>query len=190
MRGRRIPCGVLGLFLVTASCTSHDTASGALGTGTDSTHLPTPPTASAHDWTRFGWNAARTSVSTDSTGITAANVQSLSLQKVSIDGTVDGSAIYLHGVQVGGATHNVFFVTTTYGKTLAIDADSGADPMALHAARLQLLRRQLSHHHRNAGRGARSAIDLRGIARRIHPQLERRRRPRPVDDVDHHAADA
>jgi outer membrane protein assembly factor BamB len=65
-------------------------------------------------------------VSTDSTGITAANVQSLSLQKVTIDGTVDGSAIYLHGVPVGGATHNVFFVTTTYGKTLAIDADSGA----------------------------------------------------------------
>ena len=35
-------------------------------------------------------------------------------------------AIYLHGVQVGGAAHDVFFVTTTYGKTIAIDARRGA----------------------------------------------------------------
>jgi hypothetical protein len=47
-------------------------------------------------------------------------------QQVTIDGTVDASAIYLHGVQVNGSTHNVFFVTTTYGKTLAIDATTGA----------------------------------------------------------------
>jgi outer membrane protein assembly factor BamB len=38
---------------------------------------------------------------------------------------VDASAIYLHGASVGGGTHDTFFVTTTYGKTLAIDADSG-----------------------------------------------------------------
>ncbi|MEP6494282.1 MAG: PQQ-binding-like beta-propeller repeat protein [bacterium] len=126
MHGLRFSCIVLSVFLVTLSCSAHDAADGALGTGTDSTHPPTPPSASAHDWTRFGWNAARTSASGDSTGINAGNVQSLSLQKVTIDGTVDGSAIYLHGVQTGGATHNVFFVTTTYGKTLAIDADTGA----------------------------------------------------------------
>src|SRR6185312_16382439 len=55
----------------------------------------------------------------------AANVASLKRQQVSIDGTVDASAIYLHGASVSGGTHDVFFVTTTYGKTLAIDADSG-----------------------------------------------------------------
>ncbi|HTE46585.1 MAG TPA: PQQ-binding-like beta-propeller repeat protein [Gemmatimonadaceae bacterium] len=125
MRSLRSVFVALSVFLVTASCAAHDAAEGAVGTGTDSTHPPTPTTASSHDWTRFGWNAARTSVSTDSTGINAGNVASLSLQKVAIDGTVDGSAIYLHGVQAGGATHNVFFVTTTYGKTLAIDADAG-----------------------------------------------------------------
>jgi outer membrane protein assembly factor BamB len=38
---------------------------------------------------------------------------------------VDSSAIYLHGVAVRGATHDAFFVTTTYGITLAIDAASG-----------------------------------------------------------------
>ena len=44
---------------------------------------------------------------------------------INIDGIVDASAIYLHGVSVKGATHNVFFVTTTYGKTIAVDADQG-----------------------------------------------------------------
>jgi outer membrane protein assembly factor BamB len=47
-------------------------------------------------------------------------------QQVALDGTVDASAIYLHGVRVNGGTHDVFFVTTTYGKTLAIDADNGS----------------------------------------------------------------
>src|SRR5213075_3172780 len=36
------------------------------------------------------------------------------------------SAIYLHGAQIGSARHDAFFVTTTYGKTLAIDAANGA----------------------------------------------------------------
>ena len=80
----------------------------------------------AHDWTRFGWDAGRTNASSTPTGITAATVGSLRRQQVAIDGTVDASAIYLHGVQVNGATHDVFFVTTSYGKTLAIDADKGA----------------------------------------------------------------
>src|SRR2546423_15707640 len=58
--------------------------------------------------------------------ITEANVATLVRQQVAIDGTVDASAIYLHGVPVNGSTHDVFFVTTTYGKTLAIDAQNGA----------------------------------------------------------------
>ena len=81
--------------------------------------------SAGHDWTRFGWNAARSNAPTFSTGITAANVKSLKRQQVQLDGTADSSPIYLHGVQVSGATHDVFFVTTTYGKTLAIDAASG-----------------------------------------------------------------
>ena len=86
---------------------------------------PTKHSASVHDWTRFGWDVGRSSASTDETGITAANVASLRRQQITLDGTVDASPIYLHGVRVNGGTHDVFFVTTTYGKTLAIDADSG-----------------------------------------------------------------
>ena len=81
--------------------------------------------ASSHDWTRFGWDVGRSSVSADPTGISASNVATLRRQQVSLDGTVDGSAIYLHGVRANGGTHDVFFVTTTYGKTLAIDAGDG-----------------------------------------------------------------
>ena len=87
---------------------------------------PLKPGASAHDWTRFGWDAGRSSASKDETGITAGNVGTLRRQQVSLDGTVDASPIYLHGVRVNGAAHDVFFVTTTYGKTIAIDANDGS----------------------------------------------------------------
>jgi hypothetical protein len=78
-----------------------------------------------NDWTRFGWNAARTSAPTFATGITTAKLGSLQRQQVPLGGTADSSPIYLHAVQVGGTTHDVFFLTTTYGKTDAIDAASG-----------------------------------------------------------------
>ena len=83
------------------------------------------PPQSSHDWTRFGWDAGRSSAPPIDMGITAANADSLAYQQVNLDGTVDASAIYLHGVTVKGATHDAFFVTTTYGKTIAVDADSG-----------------------------------------------------------------
>jgi hypothetical protein len=81
--------------------------------------------APSHDWTRFDFDAARSGVSTAASGITPANVGRLRRQQVQLDGTVDSSPIYLHGVQVKGAAHDVFFVTTTYGRTEAIDAASG-----------------------------------------------------------------
>src|SRR5258706_7824021 len=82
--------------------------------------------ASSHDWTRFGWDVGRSSVSADPTGISASNVATLRRQQVSLDGTVGGSAIYLHAVHATGGTQDVFFVTPTYGTTLAIDAGDGA----------------------------------------------------------------
>ena len=83
-------------------------------------------TAAPQDWSRFGWAAGRSSAPTMPTGVTAANVASLERQQVANDGTVDAAAIYLHGARVHGGTVDVFFVTTTYGKTLAVDARGGA----------------------------------------------------------------
>jgi len=59
------------------------------------------------------------------TGITAANT-SLRRRQVHLDGTVDASAIYLHGVTVKGSKRDVFFVTTNCGKTIALDANGDA----------------------------------------------------------------
>ncbi len=82
--------------------------------------------SAAGDWSQFGWDVAGSSAPTDPTGITAANVNSLSRRQVTLDGTVDASAIYLRAVDVHGSPHDVLFVTTSYGKTLAIDANRGS----------------------------------------------------------------
>ena len=78
-----------------------------------------------HDWAQFGNDLAGSGASTAPTGITAANVSSMTRMEVKLDGTVDASPIYLHGVTVMGSKHDVFFVTTSYGKTIAVDAEQG-----------------------------------------------------------------
>jgi outer membrane protein assembly factor BamB len=78
------------------------------------------------DWPQFGLDAASSGALYEPTGITAANAGSLVRRQVNLDGTVDASAIYLHGVAVNGSSHDTFFVTTSYGKTIAVDAASGA----------------------------------------------------------------
>ncbi|HXE31231.1 MAG TPA: PQQ-binding-like beta-propeller repeat protein [Terriglobales bacterium] len=83
------------------------------------------PSPQGRDWTQFGWNLSGTSAPTVPTGITAATVGRLNRKQAALDGTVDASPIYLHAVSVKGAAHDVFFVTTTYGKTIAVDADTG-----------------------------------------------------------------
>src|SRR5437763_43509 len=79
----------------------------------------------AHDWTRFDYDAKRSGVYPYASGITAANAGRLQRQRVELDGTVDSSPIFLHDVVVKGARHDALFLTTTYGKTLAIDAANG-----------------------------------------------------------------
>jgi len=110
-------------LVVLAACSSGNTTAGAASRG-DSTKTGAPATGS-HDWTRFGWDAGRSSASADSTGIDSSSILGLTRQRVTLDGTVDASPIYLHGVKLNGGTHDVFFVTTTYGKTEAIDANDG-----------------------------------------------------------------
>jgi PQQ-like domain len=77
------------------------------------------------DWTRFGYDAARTSSGPARTGITSSSLPRLRRQRVALDGIADSSPIYLRGARVGGTSHDVFVVTTSYGKTIAIDAADG-----------------------------------------------------------------
>ncbi|MHB8812067.1 MAG: outer membrane protein assembly factor BamB family protein [Steroidobacteraceae bacterium] len=81
--------------------------------------------APAESWLMFGGNLQSTSANPQPTGITAANVRQLRRRQVRLDGLVDASAIYLHGASIRGAQHDAIFVTTTYGKTIAVDADGG-----------------------------------------------------------------
>ena len=76
-------------------------------------------------WPEFGLNPQRSNATSRPTGITEANVGHLRRRTVSLPGTVDSSPIYLHEATVDGVKHDVIVVTTTYGKTLAIDANSG-----------------------------------------------------------------
>lgn len=115
--------GLIVLLLAAACGASTDSA-----TSDTTGQLPgTPPVATAdgHDWTRFGVDEARTNASDAPTRITAAALPAMRRQQVSIDGTVDASPIYLHDVQVRGAARDVLFVTTIYGRTIAIDANDG-----------------------------------------------------------------
>jgi len=80
----------------------------------------------AQDWPTFGWDVARTSAPGMPVGLNADQIGTLVRQQVQLDGTVDSTAIYLRKVSIGDSPHDAFFVTTTYGKTLAIDADTGA----------------------------------------------------------------
>ncbi len=71
--------------------------------------------ALASSWPLYGYDSARHNAGPAS-GITAANVAQLTRQQVRLDGTVDSSPIMVNGT---------IFVTTTYGKTEAIDAKTG-----------------------------------------------------------------
>jgi hypothetical protein len=67
------------------------------------------------DWPLFGYDAARHNASPD-TRITAQNIGKLARLQVTLDGTVDSSPIIAGGRLV---------VTTTYGKTEALDPVTG-----------------------------------------------------------------
>jgi outer membrane protein assembly factor BamB len=127
------PRALIALSLATSACiflgACGSTATVRLNTPTaSSSAIASPastPTTQLLDWPEFGLNPQRSDVSESATGITSANVTRLHHITVSLPGTVDSSPIYLHGASVDGAVHNVIVVTTTYGKTLAIDATTG-----------------------------------------------------------------
>jgi outer membrane protein assembly factor BamB len=84
-----------------------------------------PAQAARHDWTRFGYDAARSNSSKSAAGIGAAGLAHLKRQDVTVPGTVDASPVYLHAVGVKGKKRDVFVATTSYGRTFALDAGTG-----------------------------------------------------------------
>jgi PQQ-like domain len=74
------------------------------------------------DWPEFGLDPQRGDATNRPTGITASNLGRLREKRVPLPGVVDSSPIYLHGIRVRGARRDVIVVTTSYGRTIAIDA--------------------------------------------------------------------
>jgi outer membrane protein assembly factor BamB len=82
--------------------------------------------AAAGDWPQFGYSDQRSNDGPGRTGITSATLKHLQHRTVQLPGTVDSSAIELNAVTVKGRVRDVIVVTTSYGRTLAIDARTGA----------------------------------------------------------------
>jgi PQQ-like domain len=122
---RALACGALAAcLLVVAGC------GGGKSATIDPSAVPTAASLAkvkipSGDWTQFNFDAQRSGVGPAATGLGPHNVGALRLRKVKLPGTVDSSAIELHAVNVRGRTHDAVFVTTTYGRTLAIDPGSG-----------------------------------------------------------------
>jgi PQQ-like domain len=121
----------LSLLAALAGCSGggHHTSTTATVTATDTANVTPPPAqeAARHpslDWSRFGYNAARTNRAPR--GLTAAQVGRLSERRVKLPGTVDSSPIYLSGARVHGRSRNLLVVTTTYGKTIGLDPVRGS----------------------------------------------------------------
>jgi PQQ-like domain len=119
-------CALIACASMIAACGSSAPAdSSSPAAGAAAIPSPAPSAQRLLDWPEFGLDPQRSDVSERATGITSANVSRLRRARVLLGGTVDSSPVYLHGALVGRAIHNVVVVTTTYGRTMAIDADSG-----------------------------------------------------------------
>jgi hypothetical protein len=123
-----VACG--GQSAATSRATSvppgANTAAATARASTTPTRAPaTAAGVPSGDWPEFDFNAQRSGVDPANTGITAGDLGRLRLRTVTIDGIADSSAIELHGVVVHGRRHDLIAVTTSYGKTIAIDAGTG-----------------------------------------------------------------
>jgi outer membrane protein assembly factor BamB len=102
------------------------TSTGTPGAGGAGGEPPSPRAARAADWPLFGRTPDRANASDAPTGLSAASLRRLHRTVLHVPGTVDSSPIFLHDVRVRGARRDVFVVTTTYGRTMALDARDGA----------------------------------------------------------------
>jgi hypothetical protein len=110
---------------VAATCGCAGLSQQSNAPGTREAASTTSDAGAATDWPTFGGSNARTNANMAATKITAANVGSMVRQQVTISAPIDAGLIYLKGVKVNGASHDVFFGTTNVGRTVAIDANDG-----------------------------------------------------------------
>jgi outer membrane protein assembly factor BamB len=121
-----VHAAALACALGLAACGTQAANTGTLApAGTSSSAGAVAAKVPDGDWLQFNHDAQRTGVGPAQTGITAGDLGRLSLRLVHLDGTVDASVIQLHDVNVRGRRRDVLIMTTTYGRTIALDASSG-----------------------------------------------------------------
>ena len=125
MRTRDIITGAFLLLLVMLTACS--SKSGSTAATSPSSGVPTP---SQHtDVLTYKYDVGRTGQNLTESVLTLTNVNSASfglLRLLSVDGKVDAQPLYLAGLSVQGAKHNVLFIVTENDSVYAFDADSGA----------------------------------------------------------------
>jgi hypothetical protein len=112
-----------GIVAIGVAVRADDAAPGPPSTAVRGPSAPrtSPPARDAGgDWPVFGYDAARSNVDPGPTGLTAASVAGLRRRVIALPGTVDSSPIFLHDVRIGDRRQGAFFMTTTYGRTLAL----------------------------------------------------------------------
>jgi hypothetical protein len=114
---------IASLALYWMSCNSSSSSSQTSG-------QPLQPSGTAGvDVATYHNDNARTGQNLNESILTAANVNASSFGKLfvfPVDGLVDGQPLYLGGMSVAGATHNVLYIVTEHGSVYAADADTGA----------------------------------------------------------------
>src|SRR5689334_2903827 len=115
-----MPRRLLGLLGLLAAGLAACQGGGASAPPSGTRPAPPPRPAPPGDWPQFGVDAARGNAQPTATGIRPAALAGIRPRVVTLPGTVDSSPIYLHGVDVAGRRRNAFFMTTTYGRTLAV----------------------------------------------------------------------
>ena len=124
----RLAAPTIGLALLCACGGASSVADpGSQPRGASAAAASPAPAAGARltDWPEFGLDPQRSDATLRPTGITPANLARLTRRRVNLPGTVDSSPIYLHAVKVARRVRNVAVLTTTYGRTIAIDPASG-----------------------------------------------------------------
>jgi hypothetical protein len=87
-------------------------------------HVRVPAATEGHAWREFGYEPSRGNASPF--GITEEDVKKLQRVRVNLPGTADSSAIYLPRVNVKGERRDLFVLTTSYGRAIAVDAESAS----------------------------------------------------------------
>lgn len=128
VRGLLPLCTSLILLIGCGGVASNSSTSPTPTTGSPggTTPSPSPSPAGAVSVTTYHYDNARTGANSQETTLSPANVTVASFGKLysfKVDGQVYAQPLYVPGVSIGGATHNVVYVATEHDGVFAFDAD-------------------------------------------------------------------